>query len=349
MKRKQQLLVIFLILQTVFFCFLLPFVLAPGRRERIGVIVTGCLSLVCMIFTLYFLLRPVSVFFKELRVLSELPDPYPALKEASEHSEEMELVERLVNAHSKEQLRRDSAELFDKQTALMALQSQINPHFLYNTLDSIRGRALIEGNDEIARMLEALAAFFRYSISGREKPVTLRDELANIKNYMMIQQYRFNDRFSLEIVIDEEDEAAYDYQIPRLIIQPVVENAVFHGLEEMAGGGKIVIEIILTDENLILIISDNGKGIAPDTLKRLNERIHHPERLSGEEESISGGHRNTGIALPNIHRRIQLLYGDAYGVQVYSTPGQGTDVEITVPALSGGMEGKGEERDSSDK
>ncbi len=330
------------------FCLLLPLLSAPDREHRIFAALIGILAVLCMFVTLLLLLRPARRFTRELKNISTMSDPEAALREAAKRSEEMELVEQLVNARGQEQTRRDSVELFDKQTALMALQSQINPHFLYNTLDSIRGRALIEGNREIAQMLEALAAFFRYSISGRDKPVTLRDELANIKNYMMIQQYRFNDRFSLEIVIDEEDEIAYDYRIPRLIIQPVVENAVFHGLEEMPGGGKIVIEIVLTDENLILIISDNGKGIAPATLKRLNERIHHPERLAEEsEETRAGGHRDTGIALPNIHRRIQLLYGEAYGVQVYSTPGQGTDVEITVPAGGASGEGVDEAGDSS--
>ena len=96
---------------------------------------------------------------------------------------------------------------------LTALQSQINPHFLYNTLECIRGQALIDGNIEIAKMVEALSAFFRYSISRKGNLVTLRDELANIENYMLIQRYRFNNRFSMEVIIDEEDEEAYNFMI----------------------------------------------------------------------------------------------------------------------------------------
>ena len=91
-------------------------------------------------------------------------------------------------------------------------------------------------------MVEALSAFFRYSISRKGNLVTLRDELANIENYMLIQRYRFNNRFSMEVLIDEEDEEAFDFLIPRLIIQPVVENAIFHGLEEKLEGGKVTIE-----------------------------------------------------------------------------------------------------------
>lgn len=227
-----------------------------------------------------------------------------------------------------ETTRRSSAEIFDKQAELTALQSQINPHFLYNTLESVRGQALIDGNSEIAKMMEALSAFFRYSISRKGSLVTLRDELANIENYMMIQRYRFNNRFSMEIFIDEEDEKAYDCKIPRLIIQPVVENAVFHGLEESLEGGVVSIEVIVTEENMIITVSDNGKGMDGGTLKELNERIHSQVfNLASKEQQT-----NTGIGLLNIHKRIRLLFGEDYGVCVYSTPNQGTDVEITVPA-----------------
>lgn len=234
------------------------------------------------------------------------------------------------------------------QAKYHALQAQINPHFLYNTLESIRGQALLDDNLEIARMVEALAAFFRYSISRKGNLVTLRDELANIDNYMMIQRYRFNNRFSMEIIIDEEDEAAYDFLIPRLIIQPVVENAIFHGLEEKLEEGKVTIEVIVTEQNLIITISDNGTGIESKKLAILNARIH--DRNIQLEDGRNSNQRNTGIALPNIHKRIQLLFGEEYGVNIYSTVGQGTDVEITIPAnyqRGRGMED--EERDFTDQ
>lgn len=227
------------------------------------------------------------------------------------------------------EIRDSNAEMFDRQAELRALQSQINPHFLYNTLESIRAQALLDDNDEVAKMVEALASFFRYSISRKGNLVTLRDELANIKNYIVIQRYRFNNRFSLEIDIDEEDEVAYDYLIPRLIIQPVVENSIYHGLEDMMEGGKVTIEVIVTDCKLVLTISDNGKGMDGRALRELNEKIHAGDLYAG---NANAKNVHTGIALPNIHKRIQLLFGGQYGLNVYSTPGQGTDVEITVPA-----------------
>lgn len=238
--------------------------------------------------------------------------------------------------------KKNTAQIFDKQTELTALQSQINPHFLYNTLECIRGQALLDDNIEIAKMVEALSSFFRYSISKKGNLVTLRDELANIENYMLIQRYRFNNRFSMEIIIDEEDEAAYDFLVPRLIIQPVIENAIFHGLEERMEDGIVSIEVIVTDLDMIITISDNGKGIDCEELEELNNRINANDMELDDKNKSN--QINTGIALPNINRRIRLLFGKEYGVNVYSTLGKGTDVEIIIPANYKREEHENEER-----
>ena len=215
------------------------------------------------------------------------------------------------------------AEIYTKQIELAALQSQINPHFLYNTLDSIRGQALLDGNKEVAMMIKTLSSFFRYCISRKSDVVTFRDELDNIKNYMEIQRYRFGDRFSLDIDVDNPE--AYDYYIPRLIFQPIVENSIVHGLESRLEGGVITIDVE-TAGDLIVMISDNGKGLTLEELDRLNDMIHASvtDKDRGKDENKS----HIGIALPNIHNRIKLLYGDPYGIRVYSSIGYGTDVEI---------------------
>lgn len=222
---------------------------------------------------------------------------------------------------------RNNAEIFTKQTELTALQSQINPHFLYNTLDTIRGQAMCDDNIEVAKMIETLASFFRYSISRKGNLVTLRDELNNINNYMRIQQYRFNHRFSMEFVIDDENTAAYDYYVPRLILQPIVENAIIHGLEETTEGAQVVIEVDVA-EDLIITVSDNGKGMSLKELDALNSRIHSETTGLVEENKNHG----TGIALPNINKRIQILFGEKYGLNVYSSEGCGTDVVLILPA-----------------
>lgn len=313
--------------------FLIAILLGALEMAGFPLGVIGLVLLVQIVFASYMLVKvilPMKQFVETLEHLTQRESAEEELKRLSEEVEYMDTIRVLVDKYAASRTRKNSAQIYDKQTELTALQSQINPHFLYNTLESIRGQALIDDNMEIARMVEALAAFFRYSISRKGNLVTLRDELANIENYMVIQRYRFNNRFSLEVIVDEEDEAAYDFLIPRLIIQPVVENAIFHGLEEKLEGGKVTIEVIVTEQNLIITISDNGKGIEAEQLEKLNVRIR--SRDIELEDSEKKNQRNTGIALPNIHKRIQLLFGEEYGVNIYSTVGQGTDVEITIPA-----------------
>lgn len=303
----------------------------------VGVVVSGkahpflwlLMAGIMLLIGWLFIVRPLLKMEQSLKGCSEVQNPLEALEKIDGELPYIKEIKEVTEKCLEEKTRKNSAEIFDNQAQLTALQSQINPHFLYNTLESVRGQALIDGNIEIAKMMEALSSFFRYSISRKGSLVALREELANIQNYMMIQRYRFNNRFSLEIYIDEEDEEAYDYKIPKLIIQPVVENAIFHGLEESLEGGKVVIEIIVTEKHLIITVSDNGKGMEQELLERLNDNIHTGyKRKEAQEKTVS---RNTGIGLPNIHRRIQLLFGEEYGVCVYSTLNQGTDVEITIP------------------
>lgn len=296
------------------------------------------------LWLIFFVAVPAARTSKKLELLLKEECSDTALTDHDEELPYLTELLQLVDRYSAFRMRGNAAQIFDKQTELTALQSQINPHFLYNTLESIRGQALMDDNFEIARMVEALGSFFRYSISRKGNLVTLREELTNIQNYMLIQRYRFNNRLSLEVLVDEEDEAAYEYLVPRLIIQPVVENAIFHGLEDTTEDGRITIEVIVTQETLILTISDNGKGMPAETLEHLNARLNSDDVSleDGTAETVKG----TGIALPNIQKRIRLLFGDEYGLCVYSTKGQGTDVEITIPIREKRTEH--EERDSED-
>ena len=222
---------------------------------------------------------------------------------------------------------KQDVEIYSRQVELAALQSQINPHFLYNTLDAIRGQAIQDNNREVAMMIQTLSAFFRYSISRKGNAVTLRDELDNVQNYMKIQQYRFEDRFRLDMEI--EDPEVYDYYVPRLILQPIVENAIQHGLENIREGGLITIDVEETDD-LIIMISDNGRGMTLHELDELNGRIL-AEKAEKKESPSSEKHK--GIALANVQKRIELFFGVPYGLHVYSSIGQGTDVEITLPII----------------
>lgn len=217
-----------------------------------------------------------------------------------------------------------------KQAQYLALQNQINPHFLYNTLEGIRGEALIAGLDSVAEMTEALATFFRYTISNVEHLVTLEDELKNIENYYIIQQYRFGERLNLSIEIDPEDELeVIKYKLPKLTLQPIVENSIYHGIEKKIGKGMLRIKIETTPKRLIITVSDNGLGMERERLVELNEKLNRSSFDYAKPESEAKG----GIAIINVNSRIQLLFGEEYGLCIYSTHNVGTDVEITLPLI----------------
>ena len=250
------------------------------------------------------------------------------LKDLNIHSRSISLDEmiRLIRISMDREL---TAQILKKQAEIDAMQSQINPHFLYNTLEAIRGEALINGVDEIADMTEALSAFFRYSISQKGNIVTIDDELRNVHNYFLIQQYRFNNKFEIVKIIDE-DPQLLECIIPKLTIQPIVENSIFHGLETMMGKGKITIRIQSTEKRVIILISDNGIGMDQETLDALNQSL----KSSPMEPAGGSDDRHVGIALLNVHQRIKFFFGEPYGLYVSSTPGIGTDVEIVIPRVT---------------
>ncbi|MCI8296113.1 MAG: sensor histidine kinase [Lachnospiraceae bacterium] len=220
-----------------------------------------------------------------------------------------------------------------KQAEYLALQNQINPHFLYNTLEGIRGEALLAGLDSVAEMTEALATFFRYTISQVEHLVTLEDELANIENYYYIQQFRFGDKLALHIGYDHEDEQeqldTLRLRLPKLTLQPIVENSIYHGIERKVGKGNLKIRISVSDTRLRIRISDDGMGMPEETLKQLNEKLR---RLTLDDVQEESGKRG-GIALVNVNNRIKLLFGEEYGLSIYSWEGAGTDVLVILPLV----------------
>ena len=220
-------------------------------------------------------------------------------------------------------------ELSTKHAELLALQNQINPHFLYNTLEAIRGDALCEGVDSIADTTEALSTFFRYTITNTGNLVSVEDELENVENYFKIQQYRFGDKLDMKVNFPDDYSRILECKLPKLTLQPVVENAIFHGLEAKAEGGVITISMEMTEKKLLINIHDNGIGINEEELIKINQRL---EAVSGplKEEKRKRG----GIALPNVSRRIKLLFGEEYGIHIYSIPNLGTEVRIAVPIIA---------------
>lgn len=216
-----------------------------------------------------------------------------------------------------------------KESELSALQSQINPHFLFNTLESIRGCAYRQGMPELARITEAMSSLFRNSIQQGGKLLPLREELDNINNYMMIQQFRFPEKFEFQVHIEESN--LLNFQVPNMVIQPIVENAIFHGLETKVEKGKIDLYISSTRKRLIIRVVDDGVGISARKLAKLQNQLTTEKPTEGWR-SEEGTHED-GIGILNIHKRIQLRFGEQYGITIASTIDVGTEVEITLPIV----------------
>jgi len=211
-------------------------------------------------------------------------------------------------------------ELREKDAQIAALQSKINPHFLYNTLGSISMYAELEGNKEIVLMSNSLSRLLRYSLSSRKEMVTLRDELEHVNGYMAIQKVRYDDRIDYACDIDE---SALDCRMMPLLLQPIVENALNHGLDKGIGVGRIRVGGGAADGVLRLTLEDDGIGLASERLEELQERLRSAKDVGGA----------TGNGLLNVHRRIRLHFGEPYGLTLESMPFQGVKVIMTLPAI----------------
>ncbi|MGG4142128.1 sensor histidine kinase [Paenibacillus algorifonticola] len=205
-----------------------------------------------------------------------------------------------------------------KEAEYAALQSQINPHFIYNTLETIRMRAELNDDEEVADMTFTLGKLLRYGVNHGEQTATIRKELDHLYNYMALQNMRFSNRYVLEVEVPSGD-----LELPciKLMFQPIVENAVHHAFKHRMNGGLIRVTARHEGEDVLFFVADDGCGMNEQTLRGLRER------MSGNR--LVGGDR--GIGLRNVNERIKLHYGEAYGLQLTSAQGQGTEVAIRLP------------------
>ncbi len=201
---------------------------------------------------------------------------------------------------------------------LKMLQAQINPHFLYNTLDSIRWIAVIQKNSGIVKMVTALSGLLKNMAKGFNEKVTLRKELDFLNDYVIIEKVKYVELFDLTVQVDEE--RLYEASIIKLTLQPLVENAIFNGIEPSGKHGVIHIHAFALDGCLIIKVRDDGMGIPEEKLRTI---LDNTEKVKGNSMS--------GIGLPNVDRRIKLNYGDAYGLSIDSQVGQFTEITVKVP------------------
>lgn len=207
----------------------------------------------------------------------------------------------------------------NKRTAEMkSLQEQIKPHFLYNTLDTISWMARDYDAEDIVRLVDALTNMFRIGLSHGKDIITVKEEITHVSNYLYIQKIRYKDKLNYVIHVDE---SLYAIEVPKLILQPLVENAIYHGVKAKRGGGTITITGVPEGENLVFTVQDNGAGMPQEKVEELNRRM--------SERSVLDEQKSFGLFY--IRERIQLCYGTGYGVHVESTLGEGTRVTITLP------------------
>lgn len=205
-----------------------------------------------------------------------------------------------------------------RKTELKALQAQINPHFLYNTLDSIAWMCEEERPKEAVEMVNALARLFRISISKGHELIPLEKELEHAKSYLKIQNFRYKNQFTYEFDVEE---SCLPYLCNKITLQPMIENSIYHGLNRMVDEGKIRITVREEENAVVMTVEDNGVGMTEETCQEI---------LRGEQ-----GER-TGIGIKNVNDRIQIYFGEEYGIRIASEPDEGTLVEIRIPKLREG-------------
>ncbi|WP_198543921.1 sensor histidine kinase [Petroclostridium xylanilyticum] len=211
-----------------------------------------------------------------------------------------------------------------RKSELKALRAQINPHFLYNTLDSIKWLVLSGNAHKASKLIASLSTFFRIGLSGGSEEILIKEEVEHAKHYLFIQKLRCGEM--MDYLIDVEPEIE-QLKTPKLILQPIVENAIIHGLNKKEGNGFIKIIVKKRDDRTIAYeITDNGIGMKPEELEELNVKINDPLL-----QSTAGNH---GYAIRNVNQRIKLCYGDGYGITYKSKYNVGTKVTVTIPIAS---------------
>jgi two-component system, sensor histidine kinase YesM len=280
------------------------------------------LAIVASILMAYFTTKPIIRLTKSMKAL-EFQNFDVGVSEI--RSDEIGTLERRFNSmllRIKELIQVEYKSKIDKRTAqLKAMQAQINPHFLYNTLQVIGGIALSRQVPEIYEHIRAISDLFRYSIKMKSDIVSIADEIEHVSNYLHIQKLRFQDMLDIQLEIGEECQS---FQIPKFSLQPIVENCFLHGLEGKMGKWSIAIQAQLILDEVEISIEDNGIGIDEDRLQHIRKYLN----LETEDTRLGDS-----MGLGNVNSRIKLIFGDEYGLFITSDTGAGTTVKLIIPAL----------------
>lgn len=293
--------------------------LSTMKLQIIGIL----LLLMIIIFILAYVasVRSYSPLNEIISFLDNSQPPADSIEE--EDKNELMYIINSIQTHINDKTK--MAEILEERMKLLRksqydmLQTQINPHFLYNTLETINWMAYNMSNSEnpVSKSLINLASFFRNTLTS-DYFVSIENEIKYTKEYVNILALRYGDLFDIEWDIDE---SILSYTIIKICLQPIIENAVYHGIKQKNDKGLIKIKGLCDDNNIILIVSDDGVGIEKDALDELNKTL--------SETSFTN--EKSHIGLSNVNQRIKIIFGDSYGIHVESTVGVGTDVYVTIP------------------
>ncbi len=281
----------------------------------ISVILTIIFGAAFLVVQNYSIIKPVERLSREAQLFREGNFAIQAITESEDEIGQLNRSLISMSAYIKNLVEQEyKSKLSQREMELEYLQSQVNPHFLYNTLDSIRWMAVTKGQSEIAEQVEALSDVFRHSLNSGEKYTTLQKELENLKAYMAIQKNRFGDSIDFQISVTP---GLMGCRMVKLLLQPLVENAIKHGLEEKLEPGIVRVVIDEWEGKLRCRVTDDGIGADESMIRSY----------------ISGNSTRSSFALRNIQERIRLEYGDEYGLEFCSVCGQGTTVQILLPIV----------------
>lgn len=225
-------------------------------------------------------------------------------------------INSLINDVYKLEIQKNNLEMERVRAELNFLQSQMNPHFLFNTLNAILVVCTKNNYSDVTDIIKSLSKLLRRLLSWKEDLVTLEEEMTFIEMYLKIEKFRFRDKFDYQFEIDEQ---SLQYKIPKLSMQPLVENSCKHGLQAIEGLGVIKVKTLVEEGRLKVTVSDNGKGIEPEKLQELLGNV--------QNEASSG----TNIGIRNVYRRLELYYEDQVRFDISSVPDEGTIVTFDIP------------------
>ncbi len=308
---------------------LIPFKIFQVRLDRIKIFIIALLIICIIISFVCAYIISIKTFKPIQNIMSLVENPgnwnEKALKDKKYKSGEFEYIaERIMSTiYSNKELKQE----LDKRMSLMekaqstALQAQINPHFLYNTLESINWKAirLTKGKNDVSKMLTLLSNLLRLSMDSNEPLIPISEEIEHAKCYVDIIKMRYTNRVNVLWQIDEE---IFSYKIVKLILQPIIENAIYHGIMPKRQEGNIQIKGELEGSLILIDISDDGIGMSEEETRVLNNSMKNEVDFDSEH-----------IGLMNVNHRVKLMFGSAYGVKIESVKGEGSVVNITIPVV----------------